>query len=344
MQFDTHTTAAESTHQLGSLMREVLYALVPGTLIMIWFFGWGMLSNLVLSIGFAILFEAIMLKMRQRPIKPFISDYSAVVTAWLLALTMPPFAPWWLLAVAIFFAIVIAKHLYGGLGYNPFNPAMIGYAVALISFPVEMVQWPTPTAMSFEAITLSQTFQYVFSGMAAEQWDAITSATVLDVMKTELRMGQDISSIEQSSIFGQFAASGWEWVSIAYLAGGLWLVYRNIITWHIPVSLLGTLGVISAILWLWNPESYASPVFHLLAGGAMLGAFFIATDPVSASTTPLGKIIYAAGIAFIIYVIRVFGSGYPDGVAFGVIIMNMAVPLIDYYTKPRVFGESKSHE
>ncbi|CAA6819228.1 MAG: Electron transport complex protein RnfD [uncultured Thiotrichaceae bacterium] len=326
------------------MMREVLYALAPGTLAMMWFFGWGILFNIVITISLAIAFEALMLKLRTRPIRPFLGDYSAVVTGWLLALTMPPFAPWWLLAIAVFFSIVIAKHLYGGLGYNPFNPAMIGYAVALISFPVDMVQWPAANLSSFSSIDFVSAFQHIMLGKPLANWDAVTMATSLDAIKTGLRMEQTVPVIEQGDMFGLFAGNGWEWVSLGYLLGGLWLLYRKIISWHIPVSLLGILALLSTVFWLIDNQQYASPLFHLLAGGAMLGAFFIATDPVSASTTPMGKILYAIGIGFLIYVIRVFGSGYPDGVAFAVIIMNMAVPIIDYYTRPRVFGANRSNE
>lgn len=326
------------------MMREVLYALVPGTMAMAWFFGWGVLFNIVITITLAVAFEALMLKLRARPIKPFLSDYSAVVTAWLLALTMPPFAPWWLLAVAIFFSIVIAKHLYGGLGYNPFNPAMIGYAIALISFPVDMVQWPAANASSFANIDFVSAFQHVILGNPLANWDAVTMATALDSIKTGLRMEQTLPAIEQGAMFGAFAGNGWEWISVAYLIGGLWLLYRKIISWHIPVSLLGMLALLATVFWLIDDQQYAPPLFHVFAGGAMLGAFFIATDPVSASTTPMGRIIYALGIGLLIYVIRVFGSGYPEGVAFAVIIMNMAVPLIDYYTQPRVFGANSSNE
>jgi len=147
--------------------------------------------------------------------------------------------------------------------------------------------------------------------------------------------------MQNNHTFGYLAGHGWEFVSIAYLMGGSWLIHRKVITWHIPLTLLVTIAGISGIFWLINPEIYSPPIFHLLAGGTMLGAFFIATDPITASTTPLGKLFYAASIGFFIYVIRVWGSGYPDGVAFSVIIMNMAVPMIDYYTQPKVFGSRK---
>lgn len=321
-------------------MRQLLYALIPGALTMVWFFGWGTISNLVLTITFALGLEALMLKLRQRPIKTFLSDYSAVVTACLLALTMPAFAPWWLLLVATFFAIIVAKHLYGGLGYNPFNPAMVGYAVVLISFPVDMVNWFTPSNFSLGSIGFLDTLTIVFQGGGAvAEWDVMTMATPLDTIKTGLRSDVPIADMLDEPTFGLFAGSGWEWVSLAYLVGGLWLIYRKIITWHIPAAFLMTLVGISLIFWLIDSSTYSSPVFHLFAGGTMLGAFFIATDPITASTTPMGKLFYAASIGFFVYAIRVWGGGYPDGVAFSVLIMNMAVPLIDYYTQPKVFGE-----
>ena len=316
MMFSKRTSPYVSGKQdVGSIMRQVLYALVPGTLVLIWYFGWGTVSNLLLAIGFALLFEWGMLILRQRPLRPFLNDYSAVLTAWLLAVAMPAFAPWWLIAVAMLFAIVIAKHLYGGLGYNPFNPAMIGYAAVLVSYPLQMTTWALPVDWS--------------QGM---QWDASSGATVLDAVKTGVRMQQTLDQIPA------YTAFNWgNWVNLAWLAGGLWLLYCRVITWQIPVALLGGLAGMASIFWLLDPQAYASPLFHLFSGAAMLGAFFIATDPVSASTTSLGKLVYAAGIGAFTYLIRTWG-GYPDGIAFAVIIMNMAVPLIDYYTQPRVYG------
>lgn len=323
-------------NDVGHIMRQVIYALVPGTLALIWYFGWGVLSNLLLAILFAELLEWGMLKLRQRPVRPFLNDYSAVVTAWLLAVAMPAFSPWWLILIAMVFAIVIAKHLYGGLGYNPFNPAMIGYTAVLISYPVQMTIWPAPLDFSFSHISLGQALQQVF-GAGAQGWDAFTSATPLDAVKVDLKMGKPLAEILSNGSFGLFAGRAWEWVSLAWLVGGLWMLYQRIISWHIPAALLGVLGLMASIFWLINPQAYSSPLFHLLGGGAMLGAFVIATDPVSASTTPVGKLFYAGGIGLFTYIIRTWG-GYPDGIAFSVIIMNMAVPLIDYYTQPRVYG------
>ncbi len=337
MIFGTRTSPYLHTQQdVGQMMAQVIYALIPGTLALLLFFGWGVVTNLLLSLGFALLLEALMLYLRQRPLRPFLSDYSVLVTGWLLAVSLPPYAPWWLIALALLFAVVLAKHLYGGLGYNPFNPAMVGYAAVLVSYPLEMTQWPTPELAGFAHIGWEQTLQQVFAG-GTSGWDAVTQATPLDSIKAQLRLGHSVSDIMNTAAFGWLAGHGWEMVSLAWLLGGLWLLYQRIISWHIPLGLLGALGSMALIFWLIDGQTHASPVFHLFSGAAMLGAFFIATDPVSASTTPLGKLLYAAGIGCITYIIRAWG-GYPDAIAFAVLIMNMAVPLLDYYTQPRVYG------
>ena len=337
MIFGTKTSPYMHAPQgVGQVMAQVIYALVPGTLVLLWFFGWGVVTNLLLGLGFALLLEALMLKLRQRPLLPFLTDYSAVVTGWLLAVALPPYSPWWLLLIAMVFALVIGKHLYGGLGYNPFNPAMVGYAAVLVSFPIEMTSWPTPELTSIGQISLTDSLQQVFLG-GTSHWDGLTQATTLDTIKTHLRLGETVSQINQSQAFGWIAGHGWEWVSLAWLAGGLWLIYQKIISWHIPVALMTALAGMALIFWLINPHSYSSPLLHLVSGATMLGAFFIATDPVSASTTPVGKLLYAGGIGCFTYIIRVWGN-YPDAIAFAVLIMNMAVPLLDTYTQPRVYG------
>ncbi|TXH67847.1 MAG: electron transport complex subunit RsxD [Thiothrix sp.] len=321
---------------VGQVMAQVIYALLPGTLALLWFFGWGVVTNLLLSLGFAVLLEALMLKLRERPLLPFLTDYSAVVTGWLLAVALPPYSPWWLILIALMFAMVIGKHLYGGLGYNPFNPAMVGYAAVLVSFPIEMTSWPAPALTSIGALSLNETIQQVFLG-GLSTWDGLTQATSLDTIKTHLRLGETVEQISQGAAFGWIGGQAWEWVSVAWLAGGLWLIYRKIISWHIPVALMAALAGMALVFWLINPDHYSSPLFHLMTGASILGAFFIATDPVSASTTPLGKLLYAGGIGCFTYIIRVWGS-YPDAIAFAVLIMNMAVPLLDTYTQPRVYG------
>jgi electron transport complex protein RnfD len=342
MEFKTESSPfTGSVSNIGILMRQVLYALTPGAALMTYFYGWGIFINLVLSVSIAVGFEVLSLWLRKRPIKPFLSDYSAIVTGCLFALTIPPLAPWWILVIGLFFAIVVAKHLYGGLGYNPFNPAMVGFAVLIISFPLEMTQWIEPEYSELTLASFLDALQIVFNGVFSlytpEQWDAITMATPLDGVKTELKSGHYFTEIMQTNGYGFVAGYAWEWVSLGYLVGGLWLLYKGIINWRIPVALLVTLALMAAIFASLNPDELQSPLFHLFSGATMLGAFFIATDPVSASTTPRGQLIYGASIGLFIYIIRTWGN-YPDAIAFSVLIMNMSVPMIDYFTQPRVFG------
>jgi electron transport complex protein RnfD len=331
----------ESVNSVSRMMRQVLLALIPGIAAATWFFGWGILINLVLATLLAVGFEAAILALRKRPIKPVISDCSAIVTAWLLVLALPPLAPWWLLTVGVFFAIVVAKQLYGGLGYNPFNPAMVGYVVLLISFPAPMTSWLTPASIADFHLGLWDSLQVVFSGTfpTGLDWDAVTAATPLDSIRSGLRQGQTISEIHKTVTFGLVAGEGWEWISAGYAVGGLWLLKRGIIGWQVPVSLLLALGMMAAAFSLYDPEYYSSPLYHLLGGGAMLGAFFIATDPVSGSTTPRGRLIFGAGVGILTFTIRSWG-GYPDAIAFAVLLMNMAAPMIDEYTRPRIYGQN----
>lgn len=328
---------------VSMIMLKVLLALVPGIAAYVWLFGSGILVTLALASVTALASEALMLKLRRRPIWPFLSDNSALVTAWLLALALPPLAPWWLVVVGTLFAIVVAKQLYGGLGYNPFNPAMIGYAVLLISFPVIMTQWPAPLELAQAKLSFGDQLAYIFGRVlpAGVQLDAISTATPLDYLKTQLKLEHAMADIRHAPVFGVLGAKGSEIVAGAYLLGGLYLVQQRIITWHIPAAFLGGLAAISGIFYLVDPQHYASPAFHLFGGAAMLCAFFIATDPVSGPTTPRGKLIFAASIGVLAWVIRTYG-GYPDGVAFAVLLMNLCVPLIDAYTQPRVFGHEKS--
>jgi electron transport complex protein RnfD len=323
-------------------MLKVLLALVPGIIAYVWIYGGGILISLALATTTALIAEAALLKIRQRPIQPYLMDMSAVVTAWLLALALPPLAPWWLVIVGTFFAIVIAKQLYGGLGYNPFNPAMVGYAVLLISFPLIMTKWPAPLLLAEHPLGFMDQLNFIFSNTlpADIKVDAITSATPLDYLKTQLMLKHEVASIAQSPIFGMFGAKGGELVTGAYLLGGLYLIQQRIISWHLPTAFLATLAAMSLVFYTLDPAHFANPLFHLMSGASILCAFFIITDPVSGPTTPRGKLYFAAGIAVLTYLIRVYG-GYPDGVAFAVLLMNMCVPLIDALTQPRVFGHDK---
>jgi Na+-translocating ferredoxin:NAD+ oxidoreductase subunit D len=327
---------------VSNIMLKVLLALIPGIITYVWVFGGGVLVTIAIATATALLSEAIMLKIRHRPVKPFLLDLSAIVTAWLLALAIPPLAPWWLIVVGTLFAIVIAKQVYGGLGNNPFNPAMIGYAVLLISFPVLMTKWPAVLQLAEYKLSFAEQLHYIFGGLLPQnvKVDAITSATPLDYLKTQLMLKHEVASIQTAPLFGVLGGKGCEFVTGAYLLGGLYLWQQKIITWHLPLAFLGALALISSLFWIVSPAHYANPLFHLFSGASLLAAFFIITDPVSGPTTPKGKIYFAAGVGIITYLIRVYG-GYPDGVAFAVIFMNICVPLIDATTQPRVFGHRK---
>lgn len=324
-----HATAGGNT---GALMRQVLLAMIPGIAVLTWLFGWGVLINLAFAVTAAVIAEALVLRARGKPVTFYLGDYSAVVSAALLAVSIPPLAPWWLTLIGVLSAIILAKHLYGGLGMNPFNPAMVGYVVLLVSFPVEMTSWIAP----HEAPPLATSWQ-VFLGSFAQP-DALSGATPLDTFRTWAGNAEMLA--KQPILDGTLAGRGWEWVNVAFLAGGLYLLARNIIGWHIPAGLLGGLALTALPFWLWDPVRFASPLFHLLSGAAMLGAFFIATDPVSAATSRVGRLVYGALIGVLVWVIRSLG-GYPDAMAFAVLLLNLAAPTIDYYTQPRTYGHHK---
>lgn len=325
---------------VSGIMLRVMAALLPAIAAYYYFFGPAILVSLALASATALAAEAAMLQLRGYPVRFFLFDGSALLTAWLLALSIPPMAPWWLVVVGTLFAIVIAKHLYGGLGNNLFNPAMVGFAVLMISFPSHMTQWLAPLPLAHDTLSLSQQLAFFFGGALPTDMklDAVTMATPLDTIKTQLSLGRTVDDIRsQTPIFGMLAGQGTQVVAICYLLGGLFLLQQRIITWHIPVAFLAVFALLAALFQGIDASHYASPLFHLFSGGAMLGAFFIATDYVTGPTTPTGKLIFGGGVGLLEYVIRVFG-GYPDGVAFSILIMNAAVPLIDAYTQPKVFG------
>lgn len=325
------------------VMMRVLYALIPAWLLYVLIMGPGIVITTAIAVFTALAAEAIMLLIRRRPLKPALTDGSAIVTAVLLAMTIPSTAPWWITCVGVVFAIVIVKQLYGGLGYNPFNPAMAGYVMLLISFPREMTQWVAPHGLLIEGYGLTDIVSSIFNETMNDgrALDAITMATPLDLMKTQLGLEQNVSTIMASNnVYGFFAGYGWEWINVAILGGGLWLLRKRIISWHIPVAMIGTIFLFSSICYLIDSDQFASPWFHIFSGGTILGAFFIATDPVTAATSQKGKLIYGAGIGLLTCIIRYWG-GYPDGVAFAVLLMNIVAPTIDYYTQPRVYGHKQ---
>lgn len=324
------------------IMLQVLVALVPGTLAMTWYFGWGLLINMVLAVSFALAAEAAVLRVRGRPVLPTLKDYSAVVTAVLFAIAVPPTLPWWLTLIGMLFAIILVKQLYGGLGYNPFNPAMAAYVLLLVSYPVEMTTWLAPRMLAEHSLSLGESLQLIFLGHLPQglDWDVVSAATPLDEMRTLRGRGLMIEEIRQSPLWGDFGGRGWEWVGNWFLLGGLYLLWRRVITWHIPLSLLASILVLAGLFWMFDPQAYPFPAFHLFSGAIILGAFFIATDPITACTTLRGQLLYGALIGVLVFVIRSWG-GYPDAIAFAVLLLNIAAPTIDHYTQPRVFGHAK---
>ena len=317
------------------VMQNVLLATVPGIIVLTHFCGFGTLINIVWGSIVALACEALALKLRRRPLGFYLKDCSALVTAFLLCIALPPNSPWWLIAVGIASSILLAKQLYGGLGYNPFNPAMVGYVILLISFPIQMTAWGPPRGLG-ELPGLMESLQACFTPAA---YDGTTMATPLDLLKqNDSLLIKDLWG--QYPQFGRWSGVGWEWANIAFLAGGAWLLYQRIFTWHAPIAMLVSLGLLAAVFYDGGSSaSGGSPLFHLLGGATMFGAFFIVTDPVSSAVSVRGRLIFGALIGVLIYTIRIEGN-YPDSVAFAVLIMNFAAPFIDYYTQPRTYGHS----
>ena len=305
---------------VGDVMRLVIYALLPVTLYSFYIFGLDALRVVVISIASAAGFEAAAQRIMKRTIR--VGDMSAVLTGLLLALNLPATAPWWLIVTGNFFAIVIAKQLYGGLGYNPFNPALVGRVVLLISFPVQMTaRWVSPSRFGL---------------------DAVTTATPLTKMKESLEMlGHiDVAFGRQEILdllVGNRAGCLGETSVVLLALGGIFLIAKRVISWHIPVAFIGMVWLMTGIFHLINPAHYANPVFHVITGGLWIGAVFMATDYVTSPVIRKGMLIYGAGCGVITVLIRLFGA-YPEGVSFAILLMNAAVPLIDRWTKPAVFG------
>lgn len=314
----------QSPATVAQTMKLVLIALVPGALVFVYQNGWGSIINIALAVISAMAFEALAQRLRKRLPSAALSDYTAIVTAVLIALCLPPLIPWWIPVLASGFAILLAKHAFGGIGNNLFNPAMIGYAIVLISFPADLSLWlQQPVGLS---LSLSDSLHTVFNGglTVLPQWDALTGATALDQHRT-LVLQDNASDITQTK--GLFGAIQSEWINLAYLAGGLWLLHKNVINWHIPVSLLAALLMAMLIHKLLQPTPLLLSV-NLFGGATMLGAFFIATDPVSAAASAKGRLLYGALIGLLVYIIRAYGA-YPDSIAFAVLLANCAVPAID---------------
>ncbi len=334
---------------VSKVMLWVLLALVPAIAAHVLYFGVGLLIQISLATAAAYLFEWWSLSWRKQPIKPFLTDLSALVTAVLFALCISPIAPWYVTIVGMFFAIVVAKHLYGGLGNNIFNPAMVAFATILVAFPQSMSLWLPATGLSgFTAeaqnISWSQTLTIIFLGIdhLSASVDAITAATPLSTLQTGLQQGYSLSEIITGPVFGDFGGLGWEWIANWLFLGGLLLLYKRIITWHVPAAVLMTTIAAATPFYIFNADIFMSPQQHVFSGGIMLAAFFIATDPTSGCSSDRGKLIFGAGVAILTILIRNFGA-YPDGVAFAVLLMNLSAPLIDRLTIPKPYGKKHSN-
>ena len=324
----------------GWVMRQVLFAALPGLAAMTWFFGWGTVWNILLAAVTATLCEIFAVRLRGRSPRFYLRDGSVLVTALLLGLALPPYCPWWITVSGTAFAVLIGKHIYGGLGYNPFNPAMAGYLMLLISFPVEMTTWAAPRGSMLDYAPPSLWLAAQLSLFSSAPLDAFTMATPLDLFR-----GRDAMTVEElwrsAPQFGLFGGRGWEWVNLGFGLGGLYLLWRRIFTWHAPAGMLGALALLAALFYAGGgSNSGGSPLMHLGTGATMLGAFFILTDPVSSAVSNRGRLFFGIGAGILIFSLRTW-SNYPDGVAFAVLLMNFAAPFIDHYTQPRTYGHDR---
>lgn len=317
-----HVHSGESTSRL---MFNVVLALMPAFAVSLYYFGVGALIVTLLAVVSCVIFEYLIQKFLMKG-NPTITDGSAIVTGLLLAFNVPSNLPWYIVVIGSLVAIGVAKMSFGGLGSNPFNPALVGRVFMLISFPVQMTSWPLPVASRL---------QYL---------DAVTGPTPLAILKEGLKNGETISQMgdkipsHMQMFMGLMGGSLGEIAAFALLIGFAWLLFTKVITWHIPVSIFTTIAVFTGILWMINPETNADPIFHLLTGGVMIGAIFMATDYVTSPMNPIGMWIFGIGIGLLTVIIRVWGA-YPEGVSFAILIMNAFVPLLNRYIKPKRFGE-----
>jgi electron transport complex protein RnfD len=338
-----HSPHAHAVNSVSRIMATVMLALVPATLFGFWLYGWPAVYLWAVSLLAAVVGEAVMLKFQQRSVKPAILDGSGVLTAWLLALSLPPWAPWWIAVVGALFAVIIGKQVFGGLGQNVFNPAMAARVMLLISFPLEMTTWVPPMSA---LPSLADGLAVTFGGMHV---DAVSSASLLGHVKTEFSRGLGLEQAlaghyaPLDALWGRRSGSLGETSALLILAGGVFLLARRIIRWHAPVAMLAGVALPALVMNLVAPEHYADPVYHLLSGGVMLAAFFIVTDPVTSPNTAAGQLLFGLGCCLLTYVIRTWGA-YPEGVAFAVMLMNAATPLIDRYIKPRIYGRTRQGE
>jgi Na+-translocating ferredoxin:NAD+ oxidoreductase subunit D len=317
-----HIHAKENTR---NLMLGVVIALLPSFIASVWYFGWGAIIVTLTSILSCLLFEYLIQKFIFKGAVT-ITDGSAIVTGLLLAFNVPSNLPVIIIIIGSLISIGVAKMTFGGLGNNPFNPALVGRVFLLISFPVQMTSWPVP------------------SGFKTGYTDAVTGATPLGILKEGLKNGESMSNLmdqipsHMQMFYGHMGGSMGEVAAAALLIGLIYMLVKKIITWHIPFSVIASVAIFTTILWLVNPEKNADPLFHILTGGVLLGAIFMATDYVTSPMVPKAMLIYGTGIGILTVIIRVWGS-YPEGVSFAILIMNAFVPLMNTYIKPKRFGK-----
>lgn len=348
---DKTTVFGPYTHAKNSISRTmglVMLSLLPATLFGLYQYGWPAIFLFLTTVVACVAAEAFSLQIAGKPIKPFLMDGSALLTGWLLALTLPPWAPWWIGLVGALLAIIVAKQIFGGIGQNLFNPAMVARVALLISFPLEMTLFNQPVPLfSTQAPGFLESLAITFG--TSDSIDAVSSATTLGHLKTELSRGialQEATTATASiwqQLWGHTAGSLGETSALLLLLGGLFLIYKKVITWHIPISTLATLAILASLFHLIDPQNYVGPATHLLSGAAILCAFFIATDLVTSPVSIRGQLLFGAGCGLLIFAIRTW-AGYPEGVAFAVMLMNACTPLIDHYLKPRIYGRDRKGE
>lgn len=357
MMIQTATVSAPYTHSAASVqktMMAVILALVPATAFNLYLFGWPAVFLFAVTIGACAAMEALALVLRgERPL-PTLGDGSAILTGWLLAMTLPPWAPWWTGVLGAVFAILLGKQVFGGLGMNLFNPAMVARVALLISFPVALTSWVLPHPLFWTGSPgFQEALAITFGGVIPDGIDGISAATPLGYIKTELSRGISVTqSLAQSGGqvpdllhlgLGLHAGSLGETSALLILAGGLFLIWKKVISWHIPAAMLGTLFLAATLAHGANPERFTDGWFQIMSGAAFLGAFFIATDYVTSPVSKSGQLIFGFGVGLLTWIIRNF-AGYPEGVAFAVLLMNSLTPIIDQYTRPRRFGRTRRGE
>lgn len=331
-------------NSISTIMGKVILAIMPATVFGLFCFGWSALFLFIVTLASGLFFEACCVKLAGRSVKTALFDGSALLTAWLVAMTLPPYAPWWIGVVGSGFAIILGKQVYGGLGQNLFNPAMLARVALLISFPIEMTTWANVSPFFFPSSPdIMQSWRMTFGGVAPS--DAMTGATTLGYIKTEFSQNRLLPDILQdysavANFFGWTRGSLGETSGVLLAGGGLWLMREKIITWHIPASLLGTVFLLASIFHLSDSNHYVSPFLHLNSGAMLCVAFFIATDYVTSPNTPTGQLIFGAGCGLLIFIIRTWGA-YPEGAGFAVLLMNAVTPVCDYYIKPRIYGRDR---